>query len=78
MGSASSARVCALLLWVPTVTHRGFSVRVEDIKPLIGMEMVMYLGKKLFLFALRLEAGSWHFLQGTAKYVLDCCCRNRF
>lgn len=32
---------------MPTVTHRRFSLRVEDVKPLIGVEMVTYLGKKI-------------------------------
>lgn len=47
MGSASSATACVLSLWVPSaVTHRDFSLRVRDIKSLIRMETVTYLGEK--------------------------------
>lgn len=76
MGSTSSATACVLSLWVPSaVTHRDFSLRVRDIKSLIRMETVTYLGEKKNYFCL---AGGWHFLQGTAKYVLDCCCGSQF
>lgn len=58
MGSTSSATACVLSLWVPSaVTHRGFSLRVRDIKSLIRMETVTYLGEKKKTTSVWLEAG---------------------